>query len=67
MTYDRNPHIIFVTFCSWNLVIFGSTSVKAYKHWVSCERNSPAYNLARSFKSLHVSLSGSENVPYAWL
>ena len=32
-------------FRSLNLVIFGSTSTKAYRHWVSCERNS-SYNFS---------------------
>ena len=35
-----NSQIDFYHFCgSLNLVIFGSTSTKAYRHWVSCERN----------------------------
>ena len=41
MTFGSNPQIIFChIFCSLNLVNFGSTSTEAYRHWVSCERNS---------------------------
>ena len=40
MMFGCNPQINFCHFShSLNLVIFGSTSTKAYRHWVSCERN----------------------------
>ena len=45
MTVSCNPQIIFSHFfCSSDLVIFG---LKAYRHWVSCERNS-FYSLTSS-------------------
>ena len=45
------PKLFFVTFHSFNVVIFGSTSTKAYRHWVSCESKSH-YNLCQIFLKL---------------
>ena len=47
-----------------NLVIFGST--KAYRHLVSCERNS-SYSFTRDlFETLQVLLSMFEDVHVIW-
>ena len=41
MSFGCIPWITFVTFFrNLNLVIFGLTSTKTFRHWVSCERNS---------------------------
>ena len=52
MMFGCNPQINFCHFShSLNLVIFGSTSARAYRHWVSCERN--FYSFSRVLLKLY--------------